>query len=411
MALFQFIVRLSPLLFISYFWRFKIAGIPFTFLEIFIYGLFFIWVYLAFKRNLKIQFDTNHRKYHLAAGLILMGATMGVLLAPETMPGPQGAIVESRQIALGIWKGWVVAPLMYFWVLTQTIKNKKEVDHLLKNLIYSGILVGFLSIIWALWSNGYTNDHRLKGFYESANYLSLYITPILGVSLAKLHQKWSWKKLGISTFLGVILFLTKSYAAILAVFGAVFFYLIYLLIQNPKHRTKIIRGLVSFGFLFTLVIVSQINTPKFKQFIDLEGRSSSTVRLELYQASWAFIKQHPFKGLGPGLFQAYYQDQVHPILGRFPLEWNMPHPHNLWLGFWFNAGLLGLIGFIYLILLAHRKFTYPLVGFWVILLHGLFDMPFWKNDLAMIFWVIIACILTLQFQESGLRSKESETNS
>ena len=112
--------------------------------------------------------------------------------------------------------------------------------------------------------------------------------------------------------------------------------------------------------------------------------------------SWDLIKKYPFKGLGPGLFQAHYQDRAPEVLGQAPMEWNMPHPHNLWLGFWFNAGLLGLAGFLYLIWLVHRHFTYPLIGFWVILLHGLFDMPFWKNDLAMVFWVIIFSILVIQ---------------
>ena len=78
------------------------------------------------------------------------------------------------------------------------------------------------------------------------------------------------------------------------------------------------------------------------------------------------------------------------------MEWNIPHPHNIFFAFWLNAGLLGLIALFIFIVFTHRRFTYPLIAFWGLLIHGLFDTPFWKNDLSMIFWLILGAIVILQ---------------
>ena len=148
--------------------------------------------------------------------------------------------------------------------------------------------------------------------------------------------------------------------------------------------------------LFIAIILSQLNSPKFKQSLDFKNRSSSSVRIEIYRTSFDLIKENPIFGIGPGLFQANYQIKAPVTLGHAPLEWNMPHTHNIFLGFWLNAGIIGLIAFLLIIILCHTSFSYPLIALWGILIHGLFDMPFWKNDLAMIFWLIIVCILVLQ---------------
>lgn len=158
-------------------------------------------------------------------------------------------------------------------------------------------------------------------------------------------------------------------------------------------------ALTALAVVFSVVIVTQFNTPKFKQALDYKNRSSTSVRLEIYQTAIEIIRRHPLTGVGPGLFQANYQNVAPVVLERAPLEWNMPHSHNIVLGFWINAGLLGLIAFLGILILAHRRFTYPLIALWGTLVHGLFDMPFWKNDLAMIFWLLIACILILQKNE------------
>jgi len=78
-------------------------------------------------------------------------------------------------------------------------------------------------------------------------------------------------------------------------------------------------------------------------------------------------------------------------------EWAVPQPHNIFLAFWLQTGLIGLVGFIWLIIIIiFLNYKPKILSFILlyaiiyILIHGLVDTTYWKNDLSVIFWVIIA---------------------
>jgi len=402
LRLVQRLVFISPFLYPAYFLRFAVAGIPFTVTEIFIYVLFGLWVAELIRDRKIVIWDQRTRRYWYAVFLLFIGATLGVLYAPEFLQLPSGEILNAKLTTLGVWKGWVVAPMLYFAVLTQVLKSQKDVEKILRMFVYSAVLVSLLAYGLGLFSKGVTIDFRLRGFYESANYLALYLVPAILINIYFVLRRQSpptkQDVINISTLVILVysLFFTQSYAGIIGVFGSLGLFVLYLAIKIPKFRKKGIGAIFLLVAIFIVIILSQLNAPKFKQFLDYKNRSSTSVRLEIYQTSWDLLKEHPVIGHGPGLFQANYQIQAPKTLERAPLEWNMPHPHNIFLGFWMNAGLLGLIAFLALLIFVHRPFTYPLIALWGIVIHGLFDMPFWKNDLAMIFWLIIASILILQ---------------
>jgi putative inorganic carbon (HCO3(-)) transporter len=76
----------------------------------------------------------------------------------------------------------------------------------------------------------------------------------------------------------------------------------------------------------------------------------------------------------------------------------MLHAHNLYLQFLLNLGVAGLVGFIWLVVKfftfvknCYISWSIPLTAAMVaILVHGLVDTPYWKNDLSYLFWVILA---------------------
>lgn len=401
-SLVRWLVIFSPFAYPAYLLRFKLVGIPFTGLEVFTYLLFGLWLFGIIRDRRNVVWDKATRRYWLAAFLLVAGATLGAFLAPIGILLPDGHVFEARQIALGVWKGWVIAPILYFAVLTQVLQSSEDVRAILRSYIYSAALVGLVSHALALFSDGLTIDFRLRGFFDSANYLALYVGPAILIAIYFLFGRSRPKKIGeyldlasLSVLIYTLLF-TQSYAGILAVFGALGIFVLLQLIRTPLQRKAIGLALTILIFAFLAIMATQIQTPKFQQFVDFENRSSTSVRLEIYRVALDLVQKHPLVGIGPGLFQANYQVDAPLVLGHAPMEWNMPHPHNIFLGFWLNAGLLGLVAFIILIVLAHRRFTYPLIALWSIVIHGLFDMPFWKNDLAMIFWLIIAVIVVLQ---------------
>ncbi len=400
-SLLGYLVRLSPLFFPLYLFKIELLGIPFTVLEIFTYFLFGVFALSIISGRLKLNFSKHTKRFYLAALILLLGSSLGAYFAPSEIPLPSGELQNSKLVALGIWKGWVVAPMLYFLVLSQSLRIPKKVDQLLRTYIYSGALVSLASYVFAFFGTGLTHDFRLSGFFESANYLSLYIVPAFLLSLYFLvigSEKTSEKYFNAGAFAVLLhaLVMTQSYAAILGVFGAIGLAILTVFIRRYKSPKKLFLAIFGLVSIFALMIVSQFNSPKFQQFLDWENRSSTSVRLEVYDISLNLIKENPLWGVGPGLFQSFYQTRGPEILEQPPMEWNIPHAHNIFLAFWLNAGLLGFLAFIVLLILAHQKLTYPLIGLWGLFIHGQFDVPFWKNDLAMVFWLILAAILILQ---------------
>jgi len=80
------------------------------------------------------------------------------------------------------------------------------------------------------------------------------------------------------------------------------------------------------------------------------------------------------------------------------------YPHNIVLNFWSELGFLGLLLFLWialkylwLVFINYFKkrdgFTLGLcLAMLVILIHGLVDVPYFKNDLAAMFWLFIAML-------------------
>jgi O-antigen ligase len=87
------------------------------------------------------------------------------------------------------------------------------------------------------------------------------------------------------------------------------------------------------------------------------------------------------------------------------------YPHNIVLNFWAELGVLGVLLFAWIFV----KYLYygfaslsgkdkilscGLIGALIaIIMHGLVDVPYFKNDLAVQFWVLMA-IMSLLYMKS-----------
>jgi O-antigen ligase len=97
------------------------------------------------------------------------------------------------------------------------------------------------------------------------------------------------------------------------------------------------------------------------------------------------------------------------------------YPHNIILNFWTELGLVGVLLFVWIfalviyylsLIIYHSKKNKDNAGlflalgilgaFIVIIVHGLVDVPYFKNDLACIFWVLIALLSLLKLQQKNL---------
>jgi O-antigen ligase len=111
------------------------------------------------------------------------------------------------------------------------------------------------------------------------------------------------------------------------------------------------------------------------------------------------------------MFQKYYLDYQKYFLPY--LEWSVPQPHNIFLAFWLEAGILGLLGFLWLIFLFFKtsikktaihknEYAIILAAIICILVQGFFEATYWKNDLSAVFWILTGIFINLEYRAGRL---------
>ena len=130
--------------------------------------------------------------------------------------------------------------------------------------------------------------------------------------------------------------------------------------------------------------------------ITINQRSSVASRVMIWRSAQKMLENDWAMGIGPSNFQEKYLDNQKYFSPY--LEWAVPHPHSLYLAFWLSAGLLGFLTFLLMLgwwlkdfwKNKKRETLLGLVSLSIILyflLHGLADTTYFKNDLAVIFWL------------------------
>ncbi len=409
-GIFPRLVAAFPLLFPLYLFRGSFSGIPVTLPEV-VLGVMFAWFLLQLLgKGRELRLRSGWQEWKLwAVFLFLAAAVLGVLVVPDSAFMVDGTEFPTDTKALGILKGWVFAPVLYFVMARSVFRDKPSlIPFALRAMLVSGAVLSFFALK-QVWTGEYlTLDGRASGPFESANYLSLYLGPLVLYAILALKES---EKTGERIFLGLAgglcllgLYFTFSYAAWLALFAALALaVLLYVRRKGKRVFWMTLGGLVVVGLG---VLLSEMGSEKFAQFLEYGERSSTGVRVQVYEISLALIRENPLFGIGLGQFEQQYQEVALRVLGEVPFEWNMLHPHNVFLAFWLNMGLAGLVAFVWLCgraLLwltefsgeASNKKERPLAALMlvVILVHGLFDTPYFKNDLAFQFWLFMAILL------------------
>jgi len=131
--------------------------------------------------------------------------------------------------------------------------------------------------------------------------------------------------------------------------------------------------------------------------------TSNNIRWYVWQTSIEIVGQRPLLGVGLGNYQNYFtqrtKDRVNYPEFIAPLALTA---HNLYLHILTTMGVVGLIVFMWLIWSAIKAVSPQsrlpatlmiLAGFVSILFYGFVDTPFFKNDLAILWWLLIGILL------------------
>lgn len=434
-----------PAFFGLYFFRFSVGGIPFTLIEWLIFASFFAYVlritYKFCRRSsyrLRIIAEWKAFRFRSIAGsfwgpAVLMLIALG--LSFTVVP------VDGRQAALGIIKSWFIAPMIFAFLLFHTLPGLRSARRCVEWYVISAVLFGAWGIAQWIFHFAITPDGRVSGPFASANYLAFCLVPAAVYVLMRLwhilfvpqqhkgafsfllvffevHNRPSLARLfwygAAAVILIFSLYLTRSYGGYLGFAGAIFGYSVYHWFFSPwrdaTRRALLKLGAIGVGLLVLIGIFVATSDPgKFVQVFHPERQSSGAVRLQVWNVAREAIARSPFLGLGPGQFESFYAREAKSILGKTPYEINMLHPHNIFLMFWISSGILGLLSFLWILIVFFRRvlmssgsegkkrFTLACGAMLLsIVLHGLVDTPIWKNDLALQFWLIIGVFASLR---------------
>lgn len=170
---------------------------------------------------------------------------------------------------------------------------------------------------------------------------------------------------------------------------------------SKKTFSRLLRGGTILGVIVFLGFLSQIH--RFVPVVEnpwVRPGGTTQVRLCLWQGTWELLKDKPIFGAGLVGFrqlygETYYTCDAEPFADA----------DNILLNFWTKTGLLGVIGLIWLLMtIFSSSFSLNQLPFIYWFFHGLVDVPYFKNDIALLWWVLIGLI------ERDTKSYESDSS-
>jgi O-antigen ligase len=373
--------RLAVFLFLTalpvYLLRLELFDLPTTMLELMFGLLVIFWL----KKTTEKKNSFSFAKPWLGPFILLLVAGgVGIAVAPD------------RMAALGLFKAYLIEPIIFFFILHTTLKKFDDAETALLFLGGGGLAAAGLAIYQRLTGQAipipWDIERRATGFFPYPNALGLYLGPIIVLGFGALWRAletkfylraWFWL-LTISASTAAIIF-SQTEAAWLAIPAA----LLIIGLFNRATRWQSLAAII-------IGIILVLSSATIKQKILLQDYSGG-VRLKQWEESIEMLKDNWLFGAG----LAGYPVALAPYHNHKEIE-IFQYPHNIFLNIWTELGLLGLLAAVWLKIISlitffrGQKKNSPFS--WLVFIsaaaliemaiHGLVDVPFFKNDLALL---------------------------
>ncbi len=397
----------------------------------------------------------GRRKYPFGIEIILL---LIVSLFAASLPHFSAA-------SLGLWKAYFFEPALLYVLILNILPGKNGLNKIGLSLAVGALLVSAYAIFQKFTGIGIDNPlwaaaatRRAVSFFGYPNAVGLYLGPIIPVLFSFLllpakkectpfEEKICYplpkeriSAIGLSkAFLGFIILLSlaaiyfaKSDGALIGLAAAAFIFCLY---ANKKARIAaiIIVLVASAGIYFYPPIEKplirkitahdlsgQIRRLQWKETLMMLNGNAKILGVGLgnYQTAVAPYHQKGFfydDGTDPN----FHQDTINSAAVRArtwqPVEIYL-YPHDIILNFWSELGLAGLFIFAWIIIkfsIVNFKFSIKgneykylhlglLAAMIVIVVHGLVDVPYFKNDLAALFWILVAMLALISEKNKNL---------
>lgn len=372
-------------------------GIPVYIPEILITASLIVYGYGLFRK--RSAFHPIPLSIRVGGGLFLTGAILSSVFSG----------ISTQE--LGALKSWIVFPMLYGLLVSKSFRTRSESEKLLLAWFIGMVVVALISLSPFSFVRE-TYDGRLASFYPSPNHLALFLEP--GILLGTYFLFSAWTKyrlvrhfalfLSGTVVLVTVVSMTDSSGAAIAVLIGIGMYAAFLLLS--KKVTLFLLGiLIACAVLFSAGIFPDVDRERFGSG---EIRTSFASRVMIWNVSDALVRKSPVFGIGLRNFEREYlaaQPDFPPYL-----EWAVPHPQSLMLAVRLYTGVSGLIGFAMISVfvaysawsrifseashLERSSSSFLLATLLIIFVHGLVDVPMFKNDLSIVFFMIIGLFVT-----------------
>jgi putative inorganic carbon (HCO3(-)) transporter len=322
--------------------------------------------------------------YDIPIVLLLVAGAIGIVVSPD------------HTHAAGTYRAYFLEAVAIFYIAVDILRTRDDLRPLLLAVAAMASIYAIGQVVDFVWV---TAHHHLQigdapAFLNNTpNADAMFLEmPLAFAAAFVLFPARPRERLVAAVVLALVLLamiLTLSRAGYLAM--ATLAVVLVLKAQSRRLRIWMVGALA-------LVALVVLEVPFINQRV-FTLASSAALRSSIFGQALHMLSQRPIFGAGiDGFAQA-----VAPFRpGNQTIEL---YPHDVWLTTYSEIGLLGLIAFAVIIFGVlwraaralpaatdiWRPVLWGCVGTTILwLVHGLFDSPYWKNDLSVEFWLVAA---------------------
>ena len=367
----------------AYLLRFSVGPIPLTMLEVFVLTLGAVWLV----RSRQAAKDTLSRALHAPWRIPLAALAVALVLGVAVAPDPFAA--------LGVLKAYFVEPALVLAMLLATFSANDWRRSCIFLLAGAGVLAVIALVQYATGLGipaPWDVERRVTSVFDFPNAVGLFLAPIVAACLAILptiRQKRDRLAALIVAVLGIAAILAaKTEAALVAIPAGL---LLTLMLSRARLQTKRRSVLAA---LVVLLIALAVPASRDKLFL---ADFSGAVRRAQWSETLAMLADRPIFGAGlsgyPTALVPYHDPTLYEIF---------QYPHTIVLNLWTELGLLGLAAMLALAVILGRRALLERQNAAVLAasaalltmtIHGLVDVPFFKNDLALLTVFFVGLLL------------------
>jgi O-antigen ligase len=336
--------------------------------------------------------------------------SLAAVVASITAANRLAAVFELRAVFL--------IPILYYALLRMARLDDQARWRLVDGLVLGGTAMAIIGLAqYTMGINVVIAEGglpRLQSVYPSPNNVGLYLCRVwpLLVAVGLWDKRGRRRLLYRLALLPVLLALLLSFSRGALLLGVPAALLAMGWRAGGRWRWTALT-IVAAG---ALVLVPLLRMPRFASLLVLD-QGTTFFRLELWRGCLTLLREHPWFGVGPGNFAAAYRTRY--ILPSAWQEFNLEHPHSIYLDHWTRLGVLGVIAGITVqmglwrrLRRLERRNALALGiagGMAALLAHGLVDNTLFFPDLMLTFLLML--VLSSHTSFKGMSILDQSTQS